>query len=222
MPREEKPMKNYLQARAWMAKLFFVIFYAVGIFGMLVHATKELFMQLIPFALILSFLGLLLFHSFRKDRIDSYVFLSIYALAFGIEALGVSTKIIFGSYEYGPGLGTKFLDTPLIIGINWLFLVYATSSVFAKTSIHPVFKIIFASIFMVAYDIVLEQVAPQMNMWYWKDNSIPLQNYISWFFLAVIFHTMIKVFRVNTSNKLAITLLSCQFIFFLVLSIFYK
>jgi putative membrane protein len=41
---------------------------------------------------------------------------------FFIEAIGVNTGLIFGNYVYKTTLGWKFLETPLIIGVNWILL----------------------------------------------------------------------------------------------------
>ena len=70
---------------------------------------------------------------------------------------------------------------------------------------------------MVVYDIVLEQVAPKIDMWKWDNDFIPLQNYLAWFFIAIAFHSFIKILKVNTENALARLILICQFLFFLIL-----
>ncbi len=202
--------------------IFIIVFYTVGIVGMLLPCTFPLFLKLIPFALILSFVMLAFFNESKTDWETVMCFLSIYILAFSIEAVGVNTGKVFGYYEYGDGLGVKLFQTPLIIGINWLFLVYTTSAVVEKFKFPAVVKIIFASSIMLLYDIVLEQMAPKLDMWHWKNETIPLQNYLAWFALAVLFHSMLKVLKVKIENKLAVLILACQFIFFLSLFIWFK
>jgi putative membrane protein len=44
--------------------------------------------------------------------------LIIAVAGFFIEAIGVNTGLIFGNYVYKTTLGWKFLETPLIIGVN--------------------------------------------------------------------------------------------------------
>jgi len=201
-------------------KLFFIVFYVVGILGMLIPATYSLFLKLIPFALILSFAGLAMFHPNKWDKKSLAIFFGIFFIGYLIEVVGVNTGLIFGNYQYGNSLGFSILNTPLIIGLNWLFLIYATSSVLEKFKINNLVKISLASVMMVLYDIVLEQVAPKIDMWYWKENHIPLQNYLAWFIVSFFFHSIIKAFKIQTQNKLALLILICQFLFFLFLYIF--
>jgi len=203
-------------------KIFFIIFYAVGIAGLLIPFTFSLFLRLIPFALILSFIALALFHKDKTDVKSLVVFLIIYALGFMVEAIGVNTQLIFGNYQYGDSLGFKLFNTPLIIGLNWLLLVYITSSVIEEFKLKWFPSIILASTIMLVYDIILEQVASQINMWQWSHNIIPIQNYIAWFIIAVLFQYLIKAFRVRTENKLAQVILICQFAFFISLYLILK
>ena len=79
-----------------------------------------LFLKLIPLALLLSFIGLIVFHASKPDVKTIVVFAGIYFIGFLIEALGVNTGKIFGEYVYGKSLGFKISETPVIIGINWL------------------------------------------------------------------------------------------------------
>jgi len=134
--------------------------------------------------------------------------------------IGVNTGIIFGVYSYGPNLGLKILNTPVIIGLNWLILVYTTSSMFEKINIHVNYKILLASAIMLAYDIVLEQVAPFTGMWNWHEGNIPVRNYMAWFVIALIFHTLLKTVGIKTENAVSKNLFISQFVFFLILAIF--
>lgn len=212
---------NYLEKKEFEIKVFIPIFYAVGIIGMLVPALFPLFIKLVPFALILSFLALAVFHHDRKQK-SVFVFLAIYLLGFAIEVIGVNTGSIFGEYAYGNSLGIKLLNTPIIIGLNWLLLVYITSSVFEQFKMPNLTKIVLASALMVGYDFILEKVAPRLDMWQFTNDNVPLQNYIVWFNFSLVLHSLIKLFRVNTQNRLSLVVLISQFVFFLVLAIFLR
>lgn len=198
-------------------RIFFVIFYLVGIAGISFPASSSLFLKLVPLALLLSFAALLLLHPYSFEPKTILVFGAIYLGGFIVEAVGVNTGLIFGHYQYGESLGPKIFQTPLMIGINWLLLVYLTSSLLETSDFRPAVKIVFASGMMLIYDLVLEQMAPVMDMWSWAGNQVPLQNYLAWFSLAVIFHVLIKTAGINTKNPLAWVILSCQFFFFLIL-----
>ena len=213
---------EYLRSKQKAVSTFFIVFYTVGLIGMLLYSTFSLFLKLIPFALILSFIALAFFHKSKIDWKTILVFLSIYIFSYTIEAIGVNTGKVFGYYEYGEGLGIKIFQTPLIIGVNWLFLAYTTSSVFEKLKIPAIVKIVLASLGMLIYDIILEQVAPKLDMWHWQGDFVPYQNYIAWFALAVFFHSLLKIMKVKIENKLASLILGCQFLFFLLLFLWFK
>ena len=198
---------------------FLVWFYIIGIAGMVIPATSALFMKLTPLALLMNF-GLLLTHHETKFSVITILIFSLILLSgFFIEIIGVQTGIIFGEYVYGKGLGWKLWDTPLIIGLNWLLLVYTTATITQKIKIHNIIRIALGAGMMLVYDLIMEQVAPRMDMWSWKNGIIPIENYIAWFVIASLFHTLIQFTGIKIRNKLSETVLLAQFVFFVILFI---
>lgn len=197
--------------------LFFVIFYAVGLAGLSFQITKPFFTQLVPLALLLGFAGVLLFHKASFDKKTLMTFAFVFLMSFLIEAVGVATGKIFGNYKYGETLGFKIAETPVIIGLNWLFLVYVSSTTAKLISSNSIITILIAPAFMVLYDLVLEQVAPGLGMWTWENNTVPWQNYLAWFLLAFVFHVAFRIMKIETGNKIAPILFAIQFAFFLTL-----
>lgn len=214
-------IKNILQLHYKFVAGFFVIFYIVGITGMLVPDTFYLFKKLIPFAILLSVLALVFFHT-QFETTDFIAFVIIYILGFAAEVIGVNTGIIFGHYQYGESLGIELFNTPLMIGINWLLLIYISSTVTAKLKINSTLQIVIAPLIMLVYDLIIEQVAPVLDMWSWFDDKVPVKNYVAWFLLAFMFNSVLKIFKVKTTNKLAPVILVCQLSFFIVLLLFIK
>jgi bisanhydrobacterioruberin hydratase len=202
-------------------KKFIIIFFLTGIAGIILPVTRNLFIGLIPLALLVSAALLVLFHSGGNYYRLFFASVIVYTLGYAIEVAGVSTGLVFGHYRYGGGLGLRAYGTPLIIGLNWLMLVYMTSSVTEKLKIRGFPGIITASLMMLVYDLILEQVAPVMDMWYWDGGVIPLRNYTAWFLLAICFHSIFKAFNVRARNPLAEVILICQFIFFMALSVYF-
>ncbi len=214
-----RAMKSTLNINSKIVNRFLVLFYSVGIIGLLMPVSFPFFIKLIPLALLISLAALAVFHGrFSMKQIILYA--TIFSIGFFIEAAGVNTGLIFGSYHYGESLGVKLFNTPLIIGLNWLLLVYLTASLPEPFKMHIAIKVVTGAAVMVAYDLLLEQVAPVLDMWYWQYDIIPARNYISWFIIALIFHSLIRIFKAETSNKLAPFLFICQVIFFLVLFLF--
>lgn len=200
---------------------FLVWFYIIGIAGMVIPATSALFMKLTPLALLMNF-GLLLIHHETKFSVITILIFSLIVLSgFFIEIIGVQTGIIFGEYVYGKGLGWKLWDTPLIIGLNWLLLVYTTATITQKIKIHNIIRIALGAGMMLVYDLIMEQVAPRMDMWSWKNGIIPIENYIAWFVIASLFHALIQFSGIKIKNKLSETVLIAQFVFFVILFILF-
>lgn len=199
---------------------FLIIFYIIGIAGMLLPVTSGLFIFLTPMALLMSF-GLLILHhqpGFNTKNIAVFSFIFISGIV--VEVIGVQTGLIFGTYTYGKGLGLKIFDTPILIGMNWLLLVYTTGTIMQKVNIAPVLRIAAGASMMLVYDLVLEQVAPKMDMWSWENNEVPVNNYMAWWLIAVFFHSLIEIFGIKLRNPLSITILATQFLFFVVLYLF--
>lgn len=201
--------------RALYVKIFLIIFYMVGYAGLTIPQTSNLFIDLVPFSLLLSFTILLLFHAEIWDVKTIIVFLIIFIVGFFIEVAGVNTGVIFGQYKYGETLGLQVFNTPLIIGMNWLLLTYSSASVIRLLNVGNFLKIFLPSIFMLSYDLVLEQVAPDLGMWSWENEVIPLQNYFAWFVISLFFQFLFYRFKVNTTNKIAPFIFLIQFLFFL-------
>jgi len=209
-------IQNKLHVNFNKVLAFFVIFYAVGITGMSVPFTFPLFVQLTPLALLLSAVALAMFHTDYSKK-SLLIFGLIYFAGFFIEVLGVQTGLIFGNYIYGTGLGIKVFKTPLIIGLNWLLLVYVTVSLTDRLHTHIIVKVFLSAGILLAYDLVLEQVAPKLKMWSWADDTIPFQNYVAWYLIALVFNGIVKVSGINMKNRLAALILICQLVFFTVL-----
>ncbi|NLZ95187.1 MAG: carotenoid biosynthesis protein, partial [Bacteroidales bacterium] len=172
MSKDNKTCAFFLTRQTTVAVLL-AIFFSVGLVGMLLPATNSFFLQLTPLALLLSFIVLALSDQSRqRGKLIAYL-LFIYITSFAIEVAGVHTGLLFGAYSYGDNLGIKLWKTPLIIGANWFFLVYTTAAILEKTKMNSTMKILLASLAMLVYDIVMEQVAPKMDMWSWKEVAVP-------------------------------------------------
>ncbi len=195
---------------------FLAIFYTVGVLGLSFAFSFNYFVKLTPLALLLSFVILLFYHKSFTIK-TGLIFTLIFLIGFGVELIGVQTKMIFGSYIYGDSLGLKILDTPLIIGLNWLLLVYLTNSVLNGLKLNNAVKIFFASLILLTYDMILEQVAPLIHMWSWENETVPLQNYLAWFVLALVLSGLLSWSNINLKNRIAPVILICQSLFFILL-----
>jgi putative membrane protein len=195
-----------------------VIFYSVGVAGMIIPQTRELFKALVPLNLLLNVMLLLIYHG-RLDLRFAWKALVIYSAGFIVEIAGVNTGLIFGSYEYGPTLGPKLFHTPLIIGVNWLMLVYASLVITSRFFEQRYFRVLVAAVLMVVYDFALEPAAIDLDMWDW-GGPVPMQNYIAWLVISLILVWFAdRTGFVNRKNKIAAPLFFVQLGFFILLDI---
>ena len=202
--------------------LIVILFYCVGVLGIESPLTQPFFLALIPYALLLNLIVILLFHNSERSKVEFAILFLIFFLGYLVEVTGVNTHRIFGNYLYGNGLGIKFFRTPLLIGINWVMLVYCSASISAWIGGPKIVQILLASSLMILYDFVLEHIAPFLDMWRWMGNSIPVQNYLAWFAIAIGFQGLLIGMKVSRINQVASAIFICQFLFFVVILIFLK
>src|SRR6056300_1131557 len=93
----------------WIGLL--AIVYTVGLVGISLTSLRPMFLALTPLNLLLT---LVVFYKVNKDFSGSFLILSllVFLIGFSVEALGVATGILFGSYAYGSPFGFKLFDTP--------------------------------------------------------------------------------------------------------------
>ena len=140
----------------------------------------------------------------------------IYLIGVLAEVLGVRYNIIFGNYYYGNSLGPQVLEVPLIIGFNWLTLSFATYGVSSYLLKNKTVITVFASILMVLTDYIIEPMAGALDFWYWVGGNIPIQNYVGWFFVSLIIHTILVKMNFKFNIKLCLALLLSQILFFVI------
>ncbi|MCX7987698.1 MAG: carotenoid biosynthesis protein [Bacteroidales bacterium] len=202
-------------------KEFIVIFYLIGLIGFYLPFTKNIFQLLIPFALLMNTLLIAFFHE-KWDTAQIIGCLSVIILGYFVEVIGVKTGAIFGHYVYGNSLGIKIFDTPLIIGLNWLFLTYCSYILSAQLTRNTVLQTLLSPTLMLGYDIILEQVAPCVGMWQWLDNRVPLQNYLAWWIIGYLFTLLISTSKVKKTNPIATISFIGQVAFFSGLLVYFK
>lgn len=191
----------------------FCCFYTFGILWFNLPYTRELFITIIPATLLLV---IAIVFSFHKDwnQKSILVFTSIAISAFSIELIGVSTGFPFGNYQYDRGLGWAIQNTPLVIGLNWLLLVYASHAIASKFLNNKFLVILLGSSLMLCYDLVLECVAPTMKMWHFTSPYPPIQNFVSWFIIGALFHGWLVINKITIENYPARILYAIQLAFF--------
>ena len=199
--------------------LFIGIFYVVGIVGMYFPTYRSFFVNLSFFHLLLSFLVLLLSRSSYGNKFWGFIALAFFTGMLA-EWIGVHTGLLFGDYKYGPVLGPKVFAVPVIIGINWAMLSIVSAAMLKKLKLNFYLEVILAAILMVFLDFLMEPVAIKLHFWNWKNNQIPLYNYVCWLLVSLLIQFAYRKWRLNEANNVAIALFFYIIAFFSVLNLY--
>lgn len=202
-----------------LALAVLVIFHSVGFWGLQFSNNPGYFQSLTPFNLLLT--TVLLF-SFHKDWDRTFILFIIVVTVAGFvaEVVGIHTGFLFGNYEYGNTLGTKLWQVPLLIGVNWLLLIYVTGQIANYVGSSIWIKSFIGAQLMVLLDIFLEPVAIKFDFWQWAGNEIPLSNYVGWFGLSFLLQYYYHYNSINKENPLSIYVYVVQLFFFICLYMF--
>lgn len=213
-PQVQEMVGKYLP---WASIGILVVMYGVGLVGL--HTSQhDWFLAATPLTLVLS-CGLMLLN----HRVWNAGFAALMALiavaGYLIEVLGVKTGMVFGEYAYGQVLGPMLWDTPLVIGLNWLLLVYATGNLAVRLNLPKVLQAGIAALGMTLLDVMIEPVAMRLGFWSWGWGTVPLQNYLAWFLAGFLLLLAFVNLRNHRPNPLALAVLVLQVVFFGILNL---
>ncbi len=163
-----------------------VCFFVFGSVGINHPFTRQVFEPLSGFTLFYALIALLLTHQhFNRRLLQVLVF--AFCVGMGVEIAGVATGAIFGNYQYTNMLGWQLFSVPVIIGVNWVSLTYATNNVAARFLKSKFFAALAAALAMTAFDVLIEPLAIRHHFWVWTDNGFPpFQNFVAWFVVSMI------------------------------------
>lgn len=131
------------------------------------------------------------------------------------EWLGVNYGILFGDYLYGANFGPKWDGVPLLIGAYWALLTFITAAMMDYLKLNPWIKALLAAVLMVTLDFFMEHSAPQFDFWTFEGGLAPLENYITWFLLALLFQGVLRWMDLTGNKIISLHLYFAQLLFFL-------
>lgn len=197
--------------------IYLVVIYIIGIVGMLVEATTQIFIFLVPLNIISALAIVFLYHKAWNNRFIIAI-CATYGGGFLLEWLGIKTGIIFGNYQYGEGLGPKIDQVPIIMGLNWLLLVYGATAISSRFFNKTYLIAALGATLMVIYDLFLEPSAILYNFWNWPGDRAPLQNYLAWWVSAFVFISFfMAITKIQPKNRVAEAIFWLQIAFFICL-----
>ncbi len=202
---------------------FFILLFFVGILIHIYCGSREIAITLTtPFLLFIAIFSIGIFLKEQNNPVRSLmVIVLIFSLTVALEILGVLTGKVFGEYQYGVALNLKLKDVPLVIGLNWVLLVFATKStvhLLFKNHLQKVFlKNLVAGLLLVSIDFFIEPVAIILDYWQWNGGAIPLQNYIAWFLISQIAYLIIDYSKIEIRSKILSQLYLIMLCYFILL-----
>lgn len=199
--------------RTLLAVGIIILFHTVGLVGLSIPSTRSLFLETVPWHLLLMLVVLAVSHEPKSGK-----FLGFIAMTFltgsTVEWIGVHKGWLFGHYSYGDTLGIKVDGIPLIIGVNWFMLIYAAGVTMQKLPLNIFGRMVIGSTILVVLDALIEPLAVPLNYWHWQDNHIPLYNYVCWFGVSAVLLYVFQKFRFHKQSVVAPFFLATQFVFF--------
>ena len=222
--------------KQYIATSIAILFHLVGVIGILFTPYQEWFIQNTP--LNLSLMAALLIWT-QPNKTNSFFILMgiVFLMGTGTEMIGINTGRLFGSYHYGEVMGKKLNGVPLLIGINWVVVIFSSASVmqqFHRWSrkkledtdvdmpnwIANVSLVVDGAILATFFDWLMEPVAMKLGFWNWENEHIPIFNYVCWFLISLFLLSIFRKFRSIQSNQFAVHLFIIQVLFFMTLRIY--
>jgi putative membrane protein len=190
------------------------VLYAVGLAGHLIPATRSLMSALTPYVLLLGGLAALA-PALLPARRGVWVWAAaVFAATFLLEAAGTATGKIFGPYTYGPTLGWKLLEVPVVIAFNWLLVILGFTTLIGRRVRSPIWASLLAAVLTAGFDFLMEPIAIRLDYWSWQAAAIPLQNYLAWFLIALASSLTFTVPRLSAAGNLPARYVLIQAAFF--------
>ena len=185
-----------------MALAVLIIMHVVGLVGLNVERFRGDFIPLIWINLLFIFGIVMSLHSKWNFHYLYYV-LGIFILGLGVEILGVRTHAIFGDYQYQGNMGLSIMTVQLVIGLNWVVLTYCAGTIARRVDPSVGIRIAVGALLMTGMDALIEPFAIRYDLWQWQAGHPPFQNYVGWFFTALIAQTAYHLLLARTTNPVA-------------------
>ncbi|MDP5231119.1 MAG: carotenoid biosynthesis protein [Cellulophaga sp.] len=188
------------------------VFHIAAIIGVSL-GYQDWFIPKTPLNLTISLL--LFLWAFPINDIKKFTAFSIFFVGgFFAEWLGVNYGILFGDYAYGNNFGIKIGGVPLLIGAYWALLTFVTGEIIAHFTKSGWLQVIGGATLMVLLDYFMEHLAPIFDFWTFAGNIAPLENYVTWFAIALLFQLILFLFKIKGDTKLSFHYYGIQLLFF--------
>jgi len=204
--------------------IFWGMVYGFGALGLAWPTTRQYFLLCVPYVLILGAIHVWVME--RPVPMPHSVLLLLGCLAgWLVEVYGVATGNVFGAYHYGRVLGYAPAGVPLVIGINWLVLVYASAHLSFAAQISPEIRPFLGATAVMLADVLIEPVAVFLGFWTWDtpgEGSLfvaPMRNYMAWWLFSLILLSLAEMAGIRRVNPVVLLYAAFQLAFFFLLNV---
>jgi bisanhydrobacterioruberin hydratase len=160
------------------------------------------------------FLLFLLLKKYPQSKFLAWLLIT-FLITLALEIIGVRTGLVFGQYTYGSTLLVQLFNVPVVIGVAWVVIVLGAVQIADKITDNLWLQLPLAGLLGLATDIILEPVAIKLGYWSWAGGPVPLQNYLAWFIITVVFAGLYKLLRLEIDSPPARYFLVLQAMFLL-------
>jgi putative membrane protein len=219
-----------------LALFLALLFHVCGLIGIFFTSYKDWFIESTPFTLLLMALLLVLTHAPKNKKFFAFLIVTC-IIGFSAELIGANTGLLFGRYSYGDVLGTKLLNVPLVIAVNWFNIIYCAGMITQSYEQFMIKKmeeqqmnisqrlqvtsfVVDAVLLVLLFDWIIEPVASKLGYWQWKNGDVPSYNYFTWAVISIILLIFFRKLNKHNRNIFAINLFIIQLLFFLTLRTF--
>ncbi len=213
-------MSQYIELKKHLVFILLPVFYAMGVLWHALEFTLPYMLLITPYTiLITTIIGFYAELRNLSTRLLIWALIT-FLITFTLEAVGVATGAVFGSYRYGPTLGFSLFAVPLLIGLNWTLIIFGFNILYEKYVPSKSGVVLLAAASTVVFDWVLEPVAITYDYWTWQGGVIPLQNYIAWFAISLVFSAVYQLLKIRAHSIMPAFVVLVEFGFFVLLRIF--
>lgn len=129
-------------------------------------------------------------------QLGSWLCVGIGISTFSIEGLSAHYDVFFGNYDYTTLFPPLLFGVPIGIGFAWIVMIMAGHALTVNVR-QPLLRIVLASFYVVALDLVLDPVAyVTKGYWIWNSDSsyygIPWTNFAGWFVTAFVWQVILQ------------------------------
>lgn len=174
--------------------ILLIVMTAVGLVIMTSAELREKYIWTTTVFLTIQFAALVLYMILNYESKGLIILIPVMLVSgYLIEYAGVKTGYPFGEYLYTDKLQPQLFNVPVAISLSWVIVVVSSFLIaFSENRNNNFTKVIYSSLIVLGLDLMLEPFAAFINQfWVWRGGFVPIQNYVSWFIIALIFSTLL-------------------------------